>query len=326
MTLHIDGFDQFQDDQRFRAAMERAGYGTAGSIASVTARTGIGVGCQGANFSRPHQWLTNHFSVGCAMQFSERGSVLWLDFGNDERVVLWTSPDDGLPRLNDNAGGALPVKATWYYFEVVLDRVGGTASLFINNKADAVAPLTPTMLAATQISVHFGMLAPSTYRPGITIADNAQKTYDDLYIRDGSRLGPIVITTRVPQFDDLIEWAYTAEEGGSAEILAKRPPDPLNAYIASDQYDAQDRFKSLTPLASDKPILATALAVLTRKSPGFPALLGGFIGDGAGANYRGKTVEVDNEWRLRYLVFGAEGGDTKANIETAPFGVVVREP
>lgn len=326
MTLHFDGFDQFLNEPQFAAAMARAGYNTSGQMpVGVVGRNGtLGVACQNGAFSRVHPWLTNNLAVGCAMQFSDRGSIVWIDFGGDERIVLWTSPDDGLPRLNDDAGGALPVKDTWYYFEVQIDRTGNTASLFINNRADAVTTLTPAMAAATQVTVSFGMLAPSEYRP-VTIADSSQKRYDDIYIRDGTRLGPVVITTRLPTGVQLSEW-LVAGGSNAADVLGARPPDPMNAFTASDEVGKQDRFTSNQQLLSTNRIIATGLAVLTRKSPDMAANLRGFIGNNDAAAYRSQDIGVDGDWRLRYLVFDEVGSDTKSGIESAPFGVQIAAP
>lgn len=323
MSLHIDGFDQFALDPGPAAALARAGYTLTGTAPVLTpGRVGgssLAV-TQGA-IRRAHPWITANFVAGCACRYTGRGSVLWLEFPGGEKLVLWVSPDDGQPRLNTDPTGSLPVLNVWYYFEVVLDRAG-SAGLYVNNRLDGTTTLSTAMVAASEVTVCFGTLAPSEYRPGVTLTDNSAKTYDDIAIRDGARLGPIAIRTRFPNSTDSSDWTML---GGSSEhgIVSTLPPEPMDKFIAADEVGDQVQFRSNTALPNENPIIATGIVALVRKAPNLDARLLGYIGGEAGAAYRDAVTDVGPTWEMKYLTWGAVGGDTKEGIEGAPFGLQV---
>lgn len=325
MSLHVDGFDQFQGDTSLPSAMSRGGYSLSGSavVLSVGRNGTRGIGCSLGEFSRPHPWLSNNLSIGCAAQFTgSRGSIMWVDFGNDERLVLWMDPEDGAPRLNDDKGGSLPVMDTWYYYDITINRTSRQAQLYINDVVDTVTEITPTMAEAEEVVVHFGRLASNLY--GNPDPDRGTKIYDDIYLRDGARFGPIVVTTRQPTMTEIADW--TAVGGPSnAQILASRPPNLLGRYTLSNDPGSKDEFRSMQGLLSQNDVLATGLVVLARKPESLPVRLRGHIGgtDPNAPTLRTKTVEVPPEWQLQYLIFDQVGGDTVENITPARFGVEV---
>lgn len=322
--LHIDGFDQFDGDGAVGTALQRAEYTVAGGLTVVAGRApgSKAISATGGSVGRNHPWTANKFSTGCAFSFTSRGSLLWLKLGT-EFLTLWLHPDTGLPMMNANVGGALPIKNTWYYYEIELDRAAGTATLSINNRVDSVFTLTAGMLGAVNVDVWLGYRAPPSYWPGSTYLDNSVKTYDDFYINEGDKLGPIVITTRFPDSDVTAEWFKAGASATHAGTVSARPPTPLDLYIASDTVGKRDKFKSTKALANNNPIVGTGLVVLARKSPTLSARLGVFMGGDGTAPLREATRAVDTNWRTQYICFNQTGGDSKANIEAAPFGVVI---
>lgn len=324
--IHIDGFDQFAGAP-LSDAMIRAGYEYDGDLVPVAGRSAgsLAIACVNSSFSRLVTWVDDKFTLGFAATFSARGSLAWMVLGG-ENLVLWLNPTTGMPTLNDAIGNALPIKNTWYYYELELDRVAETASLFINAKPDAVFSLTPAMLAADEIAVNFGTLAPSEYRPGVTDPDLGVKTIDDMYLRGDVRLDPIVVTTRYPNSDELVEWFKAGPSSTHAGIVGALPPDLLDAYLASDTVGKTDKFKSSNTLPTTNPIVGTALYVIARKSPSLDAQLTVFMGGDGGAESRESTLAVDENWQAQYACFDQVGSDTKANIEDAAFGITVAAP
>lgn len=326
MSLHLDGFDQFALDPGPALALARAGYTTAGAGPVVTPGRvgGSSLSVTNGQIRRVHPWITGSFVVGCACRYTGRGSIAWLEFPGGERLVLWVSPDDGQPRLNADMTGSLPVLNVWYYFEVVLSR-GGAASLYVNNRLDGTTTLTPAMNAANEVTVCFGTLPPADYRPGVTIGDGSAKTYDDIAIRDGARLGPIAIRTRFPNSTDSSDWTML---GGASEhaIVSTLPPEPLDTFIAADTVDDTVQFRSNAALPNDNPIIATGIVTLVRKAPNLDARLRGYIGGEPGAAYRDAVIDVGPTWEMKYITFDTVAGDTKEGIEGAPFGLQVAAP
>lgn len=323
MSLHIDGFDQFQDDSNAAGALVRAGYTLSGAapVIALGRVAGSGLLCVNGGVAREVSWLSNRLTVGFAGRVTGRGSLCWLDFGDDVRLVLWLSPDDGQPRINDAVCGSLPVLNVWYYFELTLNRSAGTAQLYVNNRLDGEATLSAEMTAATVLNVNFGTLPPADYRPGVEISDNGGKSIDDIYIRDGVPLGPIAIKTRFPSLTGSSDW--TSVGGSEHAVVSTTPPEPMDKFVAADEIGDELSFLSTTLLPNDNPIVASGLAVLVRKAPNLDARLRGFIGDGATVTMRDETVEVGANWEMQYLVFEGNPADTKEGMEDAPFGVEV---
>jgi hypothetical protein len=324
-TIHIDGFEEFAGEQNPASAFARAEYSSTGQWALIMGRLGgAGVSAQNAIMSRALAWTGNKFAVGFAHQFNGRGSAAFLDIGST-RIVLWTNPDNGLPYLNDQAGGALPTMNRWYYYEVEIDRAAATATLFINNRQDTVLALGGAP-ADQAVTVTLGYLNPLSYRTGIdpSTTDNAAKSYDDFYMIDGARLGPIAVTTRFPNADKNVEWFAADPSINHSAALSSHPPQPLDKYVASNDIGAEDRFTSGQTLANDNAIIATGIVVLARKSPQLAAKLGVFIGGQPGADLRSATRDVGNDWKTQFVFFDKNNADTVAGIEAADFGITVQ--
>jgi hypothetical protein len=322
--IHITGFEEFAGEQSPASALARADYITTGTLALVAGRFSSGITTQNGMLSRKMPWTTDRFSTGFAHQFSDRGSVASLKIG-DTALVLWMNPDNGMPMVNDQMGGALPTKNRWYYFEMEITRPG-QVTVFINGRQEMTFALAAA-LAAQEVEVGLGYVAPSSYRPGVTPVpvDSASKTYDDWYMRDDARLGPISVTTRFPNQDAHVEWFNTdAGKSSHANTVSLHPPIPLDHYVASAVIGAEDRFKSIQPLASNNAVVATGIVVMARKSPTFDAKLGVFIGGNAEDRAGARTVGAD--WKTQYVCFEAVASDTPDKITTSEFGFNVTAP
>lgn len=324
-TIHIDGFEEFAGEQYPASAFQRADYSATGQWSLVQGRIGgAAISASRSIMSRALSWASGKFAVGFAHQFTGRGSAAFLTIGA-KQIVLWTNPDSGLPYLNDQPGGALPTSNRWYYYEIEIDRAAATATLFINNRQDTVFNLgaVPT---AQAITVTLGYLNPASYRTDVTPApdDASAKSYDDFYMIDGARLGPIAVTTRFPTYDKNVEWFRADPTKGHGFSLALHPPKPLDSYVASNDIGAEERFTSEMPLANTNPVVATGLVVLARKSPQLAAKLGVFIGGQNGAALREATRDVGNDWKTQFIFFDKNNGDTAAGMQAADFGITVQ--
>jgi hypothetical protein len=246
--------------------------------------------------------------------------MIWLGAGGEE-IVFWLDPNNGLPMVDGQPGGALPIMNVWYYYELVLDRAALKVKLYINNKFDSEFPISAAVAAASLVDVGFGYRHPNTYKPAPNPDDLSAKTVDDMYINDGPKLNPIIVTTRFPSTDQISEWFSTDLPHASA--VSRRPPEPLDHFIASDTFGDTDEFKSNTMLVTGNEIVATGVNVLARKAPSLNARLGLHLGGTPGAALRQGVVTVESEYRQQYLCFNKVVGDTKTGIESAPFGVTI---
>ena len=327
MNLHIDGFEEFAGEQAPQTAMTRAGYTMGGQWSLVNGREAVGLSTATGSAARTLAWTDEKFSVGLAHSFSGRGSVLWLDLG-DKRLVLWMNPDSGTPMLNEQAGGALPTVNRFYYFEIEIARSTGLATLHINNRYDMSYSLG-SLGDVANVTASLGFLEPHSYRPeGMSDADTGNKFYDDFYMRDGERFGPITITTRFPTVDDVAQWFKANPTISHSESVSMHPPKPLDNYLAAATPGLKDAFRSSAPLVSANPVLATGIVVMARKSPTLDMKLGVFIGgaDDVDAPLREDTRNVPAEWGTYYICFDQVDGDTPQGITEAQFGITVEAP
>lgn len=326
--IHIDGFEEFRGEQALSEALTRSDYTVTGTDWTLIAGRGTTFGAAAvaagsAKLTRVMPWTTPKFTVGIAHYFNSRGAVATVKLGANS-YTLWMNPQTGLPYVNGIAGGALPTITRWYYYELEVDRAAGTMTLYINNKFDSVYALEGSLAAITAATVTLGWRDPSEYRPqlpgGGYPTDTGVKAYDDFYMRDGARLGPIMVTTRTPSNDKHVEWFQAATSGSHSFSLSLQPPQPLDNYVASDTIGKEERFQSGTPLANANPVVASGLLVMARKAPTLSAKLGVFIGGQAGAPLRQDTRIVGSEWRTQYVCFEQVEGDTVAGVTTADFG------
>jgi len=330
--IHIDGFEQFRNDGALSSSLVRADYlpgpyaitavAGRGRLAAATALSGKNI-----TLTRKHPFTGAQFSVGFAFTFIARGALATVTLG-ENKYTLWLDANDGLARINDTRGGALPTITRWYYYEIEVDRAAGVMRLFINNRLDIEHPITADLAGLTEASVTLGWRAPSEFRPPDRVDgdnqywdnDDAVKTFDDLYLRDGDHIGPLMVSTRFPTNDKHVEWFLAATGGSHSASLALQPPKPLDNYVASDTIGQEERFNSGQELANDNPVIATGVLVLARKSPSLDAKLGVFIGGQAGAALREDDRTLESEWRTQYVCFEQVPGDTVIGVKQADFG------
>lgn len=308
MALFIDGFEQFDKAADAGAEMRIAGYTVNGSLQTATGRKGgKSLALVGAQIVRSASWAGDRFVVGFAVKFQSRGALLMLTGG----VKLALSATTGKPTMLDQEGYAGPAKDRWYYVEVQCDRAARQVTLFFNGKQDMTVTMPEAMAAETSMTVTLNPLDGAA--PGTT-------TYDDFYLRDGNRLGPIQITTRFPTSDeDPNEWA--AATGPSTPhwpMVGTLPVDKLDQYLISNLTGAEESFKSKTTLPDGNPILAIGMVSLVRKSTTDVLYLS--------HKFDGRTVDVPDvtmDWKYLYSQFSVQG-DTKESIEGAEFGAILR--
>lgn len=322
--LHLDGFEQYGAETKLLQALTRADYVASGQWTSVAGRGRFSraLSGKGTTLGRTVAWPGDKFSIGFTCSFTARGSMAWITAGG-QQMTFWMNPDTGLPNMNDVIGGALPTKERYYFYELELDRDTGEISLFINNKLDSKFTMPAAMRDATAMSVQLGWREPSEYRAGVTIKDDSVKTFDDFYLRDGARLGPIVITTRFPESDVDVEWFKAGTGTTHAATVGSLPPDPLDNYLAADEIGKEDRFKSTQAMTNNNAVVATGLVVLARKSPTLDAKLGVFMGGQSGAPLRSDERVVDSAWKTQFICFERIGGDTPNGIVGSEFGINV---
>lgn len=326
MTIHIDGFEEFAGEQNPATALQRASYTTGGQQwALVAGRISNSAALSGSKavLKRTSEFKSPLFSVGFSHQFNGRGSVAWLKLG-DVNLVLWLHPDTGIPHLNDYPGGALPTSNRWYYYEIEVERATGIARLYINNRHETQANEL-VVGALEEIEVALGYMPPGEYRKNVTPVptDDSVKTFDDFYIRDGGRLGPIAVTTRFPTADKNVQWFAADPSKSHSASLSLHPPKPLDNYVASNVPGHEDRFTSAQPLANSNAVVATGIVVLARKSPQVSSKLGVFIGGQAGADLREGARTVESDWKTQYVFFDKNDADTVDGITAADFGIKV---
>jgi hypothetical protein len=332
-VIFIDGFEGFSGAGNPASLLQRAEYVATGTLSSVSGRSSFdgsaALGGGKVSVTRSFPWTTDKFACGIANQFSARGSIMWLKYGT-KYITLWMNEDNGLPMLNESAGGALPTITRWYYYELFMNRENNTCELWINNKLDQAIVIDGVVAdAATTIEVGLGYRDPALYRPaGFPVyADNGNRYIDDFYARDGDRLGPVIVTTRFPTTDVNVQWFQASTTGNHASNLSQHPPKPLDNYVAGDTVGKEDRFTSGVLLPNTNEILATGLLVMARKADTLNAKLGVFMGGNAGAiAARSAKLTVANEWKTQYAAFEKTGGDTKAGVEASQFGINVATP
>lgn len=322
--LHLDGFEQYANENPPTNALLRADYSPGGTWAMVAGRgrTSRAISGQTAFLERDFTWATAKMSLGFAGSFNGRGSMCSIKVGALD-LTLWLNPDTGLPNLNTTIGGALPTKDRFYFYEIEIDRATGACALYVNGRQDCVFQ-HGAAIVGNAVKVRLGYRSPSEYRQGDgqNAVDASVKVFDDLYIRDSSRMGAIMITTRFPTADVKTEW-FTTEPSHHAAV-SKAPPQPLDSYVASDTIGKEDSFTSNEPLQNTNPVIATGVVVLARKSPTLNAKLGVKIA--GSVTQRSATRTVESGWRTQFVCFDKVDADTIEGVQNSQFGITVASP
>jgi hypothetical protein len=287
---------------------------------------------------RTHPWAGARFALGVAcrmtawspslapgrVQSSGRGNILALTAGG-ERRVLWWSWQTGHVHFGAVPGNALPRYGAPYFYEVVLDRLTKTATVFINGKEDLVTPISDAMAAANEVTIGLGWMAPGSYQLApVETAEYRDIFYACLYLNDGEPLGPIDVSTRFPSNYVADDW----QDGGwwlKGRLIS---PD-ATAGLKSDRFVIGKTPGSKAPYTSSvalnkktNPVVGTKVGVFARKTRNTEAQLGMFVG-GTDIEQRDGTQPVGSTWERCEATFEPRPGDTPDKIVTAPFGLTI---
>lgn len=223
-------------------------------------------------------------------------------------------------------GTSVPIRNTWYYYEIVIDKAAKTITLFVNDTLDLTAPLPAAADAMT------------SYVMSWQAENGAVALVDDLYLLDADvtggstmteRLKPISIPIRMPTADADVNW--DAADGGPHWTQVGLLPPSTASYVRSATSGEQDLYTSNTPLPAGAgtdtaPILAVGLIALAQKSDLDARQLGLVVG--AQGNQK-EVIDTTLSTTMEYssAVFEKAPGDqpwTAANVLATPFGVAVR--
>lgn len=302
----IDGFEQFFFDGDNAAFMRRAGYELFGSYGFAQGRkNGASIMIGRGGLSRSFPSGGDKFSVGFAFRMTTRGNLVGIEAG-EEVLRVGVDPITGLVTSGDIEGMIIPLKTRWYYCEVEINKTSKEAKVFINGKLDLTVPVPDAVATAKDLKI--------TLR-SFTGTDFAEMLFDDFYVTDGARVGPITITTRFPAKDVSKDW-FVAGAEGHAEAVAVLPPDLLDRFIYAGHDGATDSFTSSTELSEETEVKGVTLVTLIRKATVDPVTVDVFVNE--------KTVNessLPRNWEYRYSEMGVI--PTHA-IPSSVFGVKIK--
>lgn len=308
MDFYMDGFD-WCEGETLSTVLPMMGYSVGVSVSTATGRLGVGKAITLYNAPMLRGWVVsgNLVSVGTAFMMGGRGGLLSLAAGGIT-VDVWADKSDGLIRSsNGGEGYVLPIASRWYYLEARVDRAAKTLQLFINGRLDSTSTLPDAFCADTALTVGLN--------PVHGEQENS-KQYDDFYIVNGERLGPIQITTRLPTATVQAEWGVYGAATHPAAV-GKLPTDKLNRYIQSGTDGARDIFTSDKPLPNSNALVKLGVLTLMRRSTSEPVAVDMSIGSNVA-----KVTDLTKTWGYRYAFFDPTGYDS-ASIKDAPFGVTI---
>jgi hypothetical protein len=262
----------------------------------------------------------NKFTVGWAHRATARGRILSMTGVVD---LDWPAQIE----MNGEVGQAIPARNVWYYYELVIDKVNLTATLYINNTLDVTCPIAGWIATAEDFEVTW-------------ISENGAITrIDDIYMVDDDnsngellldRLGPIQIPLRLPSADSTpTDWA-TASGPSHWSQVGMLPPSN-ESYIRSSTSGAQDLFTSDDPLpdgaGTTVPILAVGVVALAMKGDIDNRQLGLLVGAPGPTQKEITDVVLSVVPEYSYGVFEKAPGNVAwnaSNTVSTPFGVAVR--
>lgn len=222
---------------------------------------------------------------------------------------------------------SVPIRSTWYYYELVIDKAANTLTLYTNDTLDLTVALPPE--AANMTSYVMSWMAEN----------GAVALVDDVYLLDSTtgpgvalvdRLKPVSIPLRLPTADaEPLEWEPSTE-GPHWSMVGILPPSDTS-YIRSAVSGAQDMFTSDTALPPEAgtaaaPILAVGVIALAQKSDLDNRQLGLVIGaEGQQKEVVDTTLAITLEYST--AIFETDPADqpwTPESVAATPFGVAVR--
>lgn len=317
----MDGFDQYQGAPSVAALMAQAGYVTSGNIGAATGRRVDTKAIAVTNGSIGRTFVSSADKV--VIGFAYRNTLVRDTIFNVANVgTLTWNTDTGKLSFAGVAGTATALLGLWYYLEIVVDKTAGTVKVFINNEQDIEAPLPETATFLTNFICTWAA-------PG-----NDTKYLDDLIFIDSStganvahtdRVGPIQISSRMPEVDVLKEWS-TSTGVDHYPLVDNQPPVDAQ-YIQSNTSGAMDLFLADAALPSATGIVAVGVTVYNRKSDVDARQLGIVVGAKGAGQLEVVDAALSTTNKFSFGVFEkAPGGVswTDELVGDTPFGVVVR--
>lgn len=331
MAQFFDGFEQFRtlDKETPAAYMKMAGYSTRGVLTTGQGRIGrsICLFTLASAFERKWAWSGDTITVGFACMQQKRGALFGFKVGDETgrdvpSTTIYTDPQTGLVTIRNQNGDldigyVTPLPKRWYYYEISANRNTGVVTVQVNGKDDVAFTLDADVKAASEITLVFNPFDMLPSFPAEANYEEDTKQYDDMYVQDGGRLGPIQISGRLPSGDVAIGWNVSDEDPAYPHnrMVGVLPPDPSNRFIFTGVNDVYDAFNSSDALPDNGAIIAQGLVTLVRKATSDPVSVI--------ANIDGNTVTMSNigrQWEYRYTLLSPAGYD-KTSIEAAIFGV-----
>lgn len=340
-----DGFDQYAADgvtgPTIQQYLEANGYTVTNSTAATFAIVaGRRAGAHALQFTVARNSSTNAslqwgftptggiavfgfamYATGSRMRIARIANVFDLDWDTTTGKMKVTL--GGVDQLGVNP----LILSAWYYIEIRIDIVAKTAQVFANNELQLTVNLGSVALP-TLYAIVWGQVG--------TAPDAGVQWLDDFYALDASgavnvdRLGPIEVTTRLPNADvGPNEWTVVGATGtpSHASIVAQLEPNKANApYLQSNVAGAQDIFRSNGTLPTTNKIFAVSVLAFARKGDLDDRKLGLLVKPEGGT---GTEIQLSLTESFKYYqaTFEKAPGDTEWSnniVESLQFGVVTR--
>lgn len=327
----FDGFEQFRTGDKIatNSLLAMAGYAAFGEIGSGIGRLpgSTSMYTLTSRIEKTWTWSGDTLSIGFACRQAGRGGLLSLKLdpqanGLDPHTVVYNDPLTGLVTIRntdhaEEVGYVTPLKQRWYYYEFVITRSTSTMVVFVNGKEDVRFGIDPAITAAANVIITLNPFNFMTFFPPEAEYKEAGMLFDDLYIRDGGRLGPVQISGRLPTADVSTEWNVSTASGTGLHFLqvGMLPPDLANRFIFTAENGKLDSFKSLGTLPENGDLISHGVIALVRKATADPVSVVTNVND--------TTVTIDNvgrKWEYRYTLMSVDGWSIE-DVQSAVFGV-----
>jgi len=257
--------------------------------------------------------------IGFAHRATARGRIFSI---NNLLNLDWPA---GIQMLGAN-GASVPIRNTWYYYEIEIDKQANKVRLYVNDTLDITADLPAAGIAMTDYVLSW------------EAENGAVARIDDLYLLDSditggsaltARLKPINVALRMPTTDVNVNWDASAS-GPHWPLVAMLPPS-TDSYVRSATSGEQDIYSSDTPLpagagTSAAPIIAVGVMALAQKSDLDNRQLGLVVG-AVGNQSEVIDTNLSTTPEYSFAVFEKAPGNVAwdaNNVVSTPFGITVR--
>ena len=315
MSVFFDGFEQFDKTEDLVAQIRKAGYSVEGSnLVMGDGTNGRCLVTKQTSVTLVVPWVSDKMSIGVSAKFSGRGGLLSI---NDNPVIA--DSVTGFLRWAGQSGTAIPIRGRWYFYDIQIDRASDTFELFINGKSQGVGKPDLTFAGAQNITIKLNAFQSPTTLEQVNVrvdsVDSSTRYFDNLYVTDGERFGPMTITTRFPSESITEEWDTHADGEGisHAEILGKLPSQELDRYIMTNKDGKTEVLKSDKTLPEEAgKVIGVGLVALVRKTNREDASIIFSVGN--------RTQDISDlpfVWGYRYAGWRVDDDPAKDSIEGA---------